>query len=407
MRGRFSATRLAQAGPLAFVVLLGVVSLFADAAYEGARSITGPFLASLGASATTTGVVAGVGEVMGYALRLPAGYWADRTRRYWAMTILGYVVNMTVVPLLALAGRWQTAAALIVAERIGKAVRTPARDTLLSYASVSVGRGWAFGLHEALDQVGAVVGPLAVAAAIGLGGGYRWGFGVLVVPASLALLSLAFARWLYPHPGPMEPTKATASAGVQSSLPLLFWLYLAFVGASVGGFAHFQVISYHWKVAKVIGEAYIPLLFATAMGVDALAALGVGRWFDRVGLRSLVVVPLVSIPIAPLGFSHSWWMGLGGIILWGIALGAQETVMRAAVATLAPIERRGVAFGVFNAAYGLAWFGGSALMGALYDAGIGWLVGFSVILEGVALALSVFIARQYAFWARPQHTEGV
>lgn len=148
---------------LKFIVLLGVVSLFADATYEGARSINGPYLALLGASATTVGFVAGLGELIGYSLRLVSGYMSDRIGRYWAITLFGYTLNMLAVPALALAGRWEIAAMLMIAERIGKAIRTPARDAMLSHATREIGRGKGFGLHEALDQIGAVLGPLTVA----------------------------------------------------------------------------------------------------------------------------------------------------------------------------------------------------------------------------------------------------
>ncbi|MCS7207276.1 MAG: MFS transporter [Dehalococcoidia bacterium] len=393
---RISHTGEAPPAPLrsalGFVLLLGVVSLCADVAYEGARSITGPFLAHLGASAATVGVVAGLGEVMGYALRLPAGYLADRTRRYWPIAMLGYAVNMTAVPLLALASRWDVASALIVAERIGKGVRTPARDTMLSYAAARLGRGWAFGLHEALDQIGAVAGPLVVAGALALGGGYRWAFAILAVPAGMALLVLALARWQYPHPQRLEPPSPVPAQA--SRLSPRFWLYIAFIALAVAGFAHFQVMGFHFKQAGVVAEVHIPLLFALAMGVDALAGLALGRWFDRVGLRSLLVVPLLSLPIAPLVFSASAGMALAGVLLWGVVLGAQETVCKAAVVSLAPPERRGWAFGVFNAAYGIAWMVGSAAMGALYEAGIGWVVGFAVALEALAIPVVWLVVRR-------------
>jgi MFS family permease len=171
---------------LTFVVLLGVVSLLADVTYEGARSAVGPYLEILGASAAAVGVVAGLGELVGYAIRVAAGYLSDRTGRYWAITIAGYGVNLLAVPLLALAGRWEVAAALIVFERLGKAIRTPARDAMLSHATHSMGRGWGFGLHEALDQIGAVLGPLIVAAVLYFTGDYRAGFAILLVPASPA-----------------------------------------------------------------------------------------------------------------------------------------------------------------------------------------------------------------------------
>ena len=198
--------------PLRFVLLLGLVSLFADATYEGARSITGPYLALLGAGAAAVGAVAGFGELVGYALRLATGYLSDRTGRYWAIAILGYAVNLAAVPLLALAGRWEVAALLIIAERTGKAIRTPARDAMLSYVTRGMGHGRGFGLHEALDQVGAVAGPLLVAGALRWRGSYRLGFALLLVPALAALAVLLEARRLYPHPREFEPASREVSA---------------------------------------------------------------------------------------------------------------------------------------------------------------------------------------------------
>ena len=188
------------AGALRFVVLVGVVNLFADMTYEGARSVTGPFLHSLGATALVVGLVAGFGELIGYALRLVSGYVADRTARYWAVTLAGHAINMLAVPLLALAHRWEMAAALMIAERVGKAIRTPARDAMLSHATKEAGHGWGFGLHEAMDQAGAMIGPLVVAAALAAGWGYRTGFGLLLVPALLAL-GVLIAAWRAPTRG--------------------------------------------------------------------------------------------------------------------------------------------------------------------------------------------------------------
>ena len=126
---------------LKFIILLGIVSLLADMTYEGARSITGPYLAILGANAVVVGFVAGFGEFIGYALRLVSGYLSDKTRKYWAITITGYFINLLAVPLLALAGSWEIAAVLLITERMGKAFRTPARDVMLSHACSEVGQG--------------------------------------------------------------------------------------------------------------------------------------------------------------------------------------------------------------------------------------------------------------------------
>jgi MFS family permease len=145
-----------------FIILMGIVSLFADMTYEGSRSITGPYLAILRASAVTVGFVAGFGELTGYVIRFFSGYLIDRTHSYWTITLIGYLINLIAVPLLALAGSWEVAAALIIVERIGKGIRVPSRDVMLSHACSQVGQGWGFGLHEALDQIGAILGPLIV-----------------------------------------------------------------------------------------------------------------------------------------------------------------------------------------------------------------------------------------------------
>ena len=179
-----------------FVLLLGVVSLLADVTYEAARSISGPFLAVLGASAALVGLVAGLGELIGYGLRVVSGILSDRTGRYWTMTLLGYAVNLLAVPALALAGRWEVAAVLLIAERFGKSIRTPARDAMLSHAAADVGRGWAFGINEAMDQIGAVLGPLLMAAVLAWKNDYRDGFAILLIPSLLALSVLVIARFI-------------------------------------------------------------------------------------------------------------------------------------------------------------------------------------------------------------------
>src|SRR6266508_4691709 len=302
---------VAKGTALKFVVLLGVVSLFADMTYEGARSITGPYLAVLGASATVVGLVAGFGELIGYGLRLVSGYLSDRTGRYWAITLVGYAANMLAVPLLALAGNWEIAALLIVAERTGKAIRTPARDAMLSHATSEIGRGWGFGLHEAMDQIGAVLGPLIVAAVLYVRGDYQTGFVLLLIPALLALGVLVAARLIYPHPGELEvDIPAPSTRGFSR----VFWLYLAAVGLIAAGYADFPLIAYHFEKAATVSASWIPIFYAIAMGVDALAALVFGRLFDRFGLTILVVVALLSALFAPLVFLGGFALALLGML---------------------------------------------------------------------------------------------
>lgn len=375
-----------------FVVLLGLVSLCADMTYEGARSITGPFLGTLGASGAVVGVVSGLGELVGYVLRLLSGYLSDRTRRYWLLTFTGYTVNLLAVPLLALAGHWLLASMLIVIERFGKAIRTPARDAMLSHATKQMGHGWGFGLHEAMDQIGAVLGPLIVFATLSFRNDYRMGFAVLLVPALLALITLTIARSLFPRPQDLEvKTVALQTRGFTPT----YWLYLGAVGLVAAGYADFPLMAYHFGKQQLVSSSHIALFYALAMGVDAIGALALGRLFDRIGFATLVLATLISAGFAPLAFLGGFSGAVTGAILWGLGMSAQESVMRAAVARLIPPERRGTAYGVFHTGYGLAWFAGSALMGWLYDRSVTGLVAFSVLAQMAALAVFIVLAREH------------
>lgn len=374
-----------------FVVLIGVVSLFSDLTYEGARSVTGPFLAILGASATVVGFVAGLGELIGYALRLVSGYFVDKTQKYWPIVFLGYGLNLLAVPLLALAGHWEIAAILIVAERMGKAIRTPARDVMLSCASDSIGRGWGFGLHEALDQIGAICGPLVVAAVFFSRGTYQAGFALLLIPALIALTVLFIAYRLYPTPHDLE----SAAVKLQSEgFPRVYWLYIVAIGCVAAGYADFPLVAYHFKKVASVPEQWIPVFYAVAMGVDAVAALVFGRTFDRIGLPVLVFAVLLSSLFAPLVFTGGFYEALLGMALWGVGMGAQESIVRAAIAGMVPRNRLGFAFGLFNTAYGVAWFLGSAVMGVLYDVSVTSLVVFSVAAQFLAIPMIVLVQRE-------------
>jgi MFS family permease len=375
-----------------FIILLGIVSLFGDVTYEGARSVTGPFLRTLGAGPAVVGLVAGIGEFVGYGLRLGSGYLADRTKAYWPLTFVGYGLLIS-IPLLAFAGHWQLAAVLIILERMGKAIRSPARDTMLSYAAKGVGRGWGFAIHEALDQIGAIIGPVVFSLVLLFQGDYREGFTLLWIPALLTLAVLALARKKVPLPQKLEAPKEASGQDIKGKLPRVFWLYTIFTLFSVAGFANFQLISYHLKVQAIIPDAQIPIMYAIAMGVDALAALVVGKTYDKIGLTSLLAVPLLTLPIPFLAFSYSYSLVLISIILWGVVMGIQETIMRAAIADLTPVERRGFAYGIFNTAYGTGWFLGGALMGLLYELSINYLILFAVVMELISIPLFLLVRR--------------
>lgn len=369
-----------------FIILLGIVSLFGDVTYEGARSVTGPYLRTLGASAGVVSLVGGIGEFVGYALRLASGYLVDRTKAYWILTFIGYGLLLS-IPLLAFARHWQLAAVLIILERMGKAIRSPARDTMLSYATKEVGRGWGFAVHEALDQIGAIIGPIVLSFALLSYGGYREGFTLLWIPAALTLAVLTIARKKVPLPQKLEAYGETSRQNIQGKLPRVFWLYTGFTLLAVAGFTNFQLISYHLDAQSIVPDAQIPLIYAVAMGVDALAALVVGKTYDRIGLISLLAVPVLTVPIPFLAFSHSYSLVLIGIVLWGVVMGIQETIMRAAIADLTPMERRGFAYGIFNTVYGAGWLVGGALMGLLYELSVSYLMLFVVVMELVSIPL--------------------
>jgi MFS family permease len=376
---------------LKFVIFLGVVSLLADITYEGARSITGPFLSMLGASATVVGIVSGFGELIGYGLRLFSGYLTDRTGRYWVVTSVGYFTNLLSVPLLAIAGRWETACFLIIIERMGKAIRTPARDAMLSYATQRIGRGFGFGLHEAMDQVGAILGPLIVTGVLYFNGGYRISFAFLFIPALLALTVLFMARMFYPNPRNLEIASIKLKGDGFSSV---FWLYLAAVSFVAAGYIDFPLIAFHFEKLSIMPKVWIPVFYALAMGVDALSALFFGRIFDKVGFSILIVVSLISSFFAPLVFLGGFHLALLGMALWGVGMGAQESIMRAALAEMIPMNKRATAYGIYNTGFGLSWFIGSSLMGILYDISLLSLIIFSMVMQLLSIPFLIYISKK-------------
>jgi len=369
---------------LRFVLLIGVVSLFADFTYEGSRSITGQFLATLGTSATVVAVVAGLGELLGYGLRLVSGRLSEKTQKFWPITLFGYVIQMFSVPALALAGNWKAAAALILVERIGKATRNPPRDVMLSHAAKEIGYGWGFGVHEALDQMGALFGPLLVAVIIARRGDYRHAFAVLLVPALITLGMLTIARFVYPRPEDLEAhTPAYHAEGFSRT----YWIYLAAAALVAAGFADFQLIAYHFQKADAFKVSWIPILYAIAMAVSGAGSLAFGRMYDRAGIRVLVPLTLVSALFAPFVFLGGFWTAVAGAALWGLGMGVHESIVPAAVAHLVSPQKRPSAYGMFTGIYGIAWFLGSAIMGVLYDHSIVAVVVFCVAVQLLAVPL--------------------
>jgi MFS family permease len=367
-----------QSRALRFIVLLGLVSLLADVVYEGGRGIIGPYLSTLGATGAAVGLIVGLGELAGYSLRLGSGYLSDKTRSYWKLTIIGYLINLLAIPCIALTSRWQMVALLVVIERLGKALRVPARDAMLSYATAHTGRGWGFGLHEALDQIGAVIGPILMILIVAAYASYRAAFAWLLLPALICIAFLIATRLRYPTPEAMEPP---IDQGQPTQFSKPFRLLILAVGLWAAGFVAFPLVAYRLQAESILSPRWIPAMYAIAMGADGVMALLAGRLFDRYGTTILIIAVLAAIPAAPMLFYGHWAFLIVGVILWGAGMGAQESILRASVASLAPPGRRGRAFGYLNAVLGLAGFLGSVAMGALYDISSLYLVLLAITLQ--------------------------
>jgi MFS family permease len=379
-----------------FVATFGVVSLLADVVYEGARSITGPLLASLGATAVVVGIISGVGEAAALMLRLVSGPLADRTGRFWAWTIGGYLLTVLTVPFLGVAGVLWAAGALIIAERVGKAVRSPAKDTLLSHAAAVTGRGRGFAVHEAMDQVGALAGPLLVAGLLVVfGGAYGPTMAFLAIPGAAAIALLFWLRARVPEPAHYEVTDTAvdSESAPTERFPRSFWIYSGFSAATMLGFTTFAVLSFHQVSRGIVTAAWVPVIYAAAMAADAVAALLTGWAYDRVGGRVLAVLPVLAAAVPVLAFSSHLGLVVAGAVIWGAAVGIQESTLRAVVADLVGPARRATAYGVYAAVIGTALAGGGALTGLLYEKSVTAVVIAVVGIQAVALAALPWVVR--------------
>lgn len=394
------------------ILLFGLVSLFGDMVYEAGRSVNGPYLKTLGANAAIVGLVAGIAEFLGYAVRLLSGYFADKTKAYWLFTFLGYGLLVS-VPLLSLTGIWQVAVVFIIMERLGKALRSPAKDTILSQATKQVGTGIGFAIAEVLDQIGAISGPLIFTVLfVFLGKGdrsladYQHGYALLWIPLLLVLLCIFFAYRAVPNPEALE-SSVVKNPG-PDKLSKVFWIYTIFGFVTTLGFANFALIGFHFKAKHVLTDAQIPLFYALAMGVDAIAAMTIGKTYDifkakrnneKAGLITLIAIPVFSLFIPAFVFSTKFSLCLAGAIIWGVVMGCHETIMKSAIADLTPLKKRGTGYGIFNAAYGLAIFIGSAITGLLYENSIPAIIMISITVEVIAIWV-FFVLKKEALTAR-------
>ncbi len=374
---------------LRFVAILGVVNLFADMTYEGARGVGGAFLAHLGASGAAVGAVAGGGELAGYAVRSLSGAIADRMGWYWLETFVGYAINLLCVPALALAGSWPAAAGLMIGERVGRGIRKPVVGAMLAGAGQVAGSGRVFGLNAALDQIGATCGPLIVAFAIARSG-FRAGFAVLLVPALLTLACLGVAALSGRNAVPHQPDDREPAVRDWAALRR----YAIGGALMAAGFLDFALIAFRFARDHVAGAAAISLWFAVAMAVGAIAAPFLGRLLDRVG--PIVVAPAIAVSAAaaPLAFLCGGAAAKAGVALWGVGSAVQDALLLALLAGVVAPRRRATVFGLYDLLFGAAWFAGSVVAGILLDRSLPALALFSVLLQ--LLAIPFFLSGRKA-----------
>jgi MFS family permease len=377
-----------------FVLIVGLVNLFADTTYEGGASINGQFLGSLGASAATVSIIAGIGECLGYTLRSVSGYLADRTGMYWPLTFVGYAVNLLAVPAMALAGSWQAAAVFVFAERIGRAIRKPTVEAMLSYSTGKHGKGWVYAVNTALDETGATIGPLLVALAMFKGADFRTSYALLLISGGLALATLVGARVVFPVPARLEaggPKTAHASRFTNA-----YWLYMAGGACFAAGVMSFELIAYHLSRTGTVAQQWVPVFLALATMASVAASLILGRSYDRIGIAAVVVAVILASLFSPLVFFGSFWVALAGLMLWGIGYATQDTLLKVLIASVLPEGRRNFAFGLFYLGYGGGWLAGSVTIGLLYDRSRIALVVFAIAMQLASLPFFIAASRKRA-----------
>jgi MFS family permease len=385
------------------IFFFGLISLFGDIVYEGARAVNGPYLKSLAVNAAVVGLVVGIGEFAGYALRLLTGYFADKTKAYWVFTFIGYGLIIS-IPMLSLTGAWQIAAVLMVAERLGKGIRAPAKDTIVSSAAKRIGTGKGFAIQEVMDQFGALLGPLIFTTYFALTGGgvknaqdYRNAYALFWIPFLLVMVFVVIAYIKVPDSSKLEPIKKEDEP---DKITELFWIYNIFSFFTALGLLNFAIMGYHFKAKGIVSDAMIPVFYAIAMAIDGFAAYIMGTYYDKLkkdtqnnagGLIILIILPVLSSAIPFFVFANNFIMALIASLLLGIVMGGQETIMKAAIADITPVKKRGTGYGIFNFSFGLAMLFGSYLAGLLYDISITYLIILIVFLQIISVILFIIM----------------
>ena len=396
---------------MTFIILFGIVSLFSDMTHEGASSIRGAYLALLGASAGTIGFISGLGELIGYSMRYVFGKITDRTKKYWPMVIFGYILDILAVPALALVGEkgWIAAAILLVIQRMGKAIKKPAKDTIMSFAASQEGVGKSFGIQEMLDQIGAFLGPvfLYLVMLFKTDGTtfeiYRTAFAFLAIPGFITILLLFITKREFPNPEAFEPEAKKEEAFVMKKS---FIYYIVGISFFAFGFMDYALVIMHisknftglggsYETFRLISEETLPLLYAGAMLVDAVAALIFGHIYDKKGVKALVISTIISAPFSLFIFGFKSEAAiLFGLVLWGIGMGAQESILKAAVTSMVPKKNRATGYGIFECSFGIFWFLGSWILGVIYAKSLPLMIGLSIFAQVLAIPFYLRASRE-------------
>lgn len=361
------------------IIIFGIISLLGDMVYESARGANSQYFELIGISAAKVGLVFGIGEFLGYFLRLISGVISDKSKKPWAFMFIGYGM-LFFVPLMGFTKNWNVLFVLILMERIGKAIRNPSKDTVLSAISENqVGVGFAFGLQEALDQVGAFLGPLIFTAVFYFTGKntlaeYSLGYKLLFIPFVLLMLFLYYSYRVISKGNLLGEEYGREFKS--EKLKPIFWMYMAFTFFATLGFLNFSTLGYHMKSQNILTDGNITLIYSVAMIVDAVTALIVGKLYDKLkeksgkkdgGILVLGAIPVVTLLLPFFGLTMSKSLIIVSMIIFGIIMGTHETIMRSAIADITPFDKRGTGYGVFNTGYGLALFLGATITGYLYD----------------------------------------
>jgi MFS family permease len=370
------------------IVIIGFVSLFGDFTYEGARSIIPQYFATLGGSALLLGIVLGVSEFAGYAIRLVSGRFADKHRNYWQIMFVGYAINLFAVPLLALAGNYIIAAILIFLERFGRGIRVPPRDYVISNAASKGKVGRAFAIEEGLDQTGAIIGPLSMALILFYRMTYQTAFSFLLIPAIIAIIVLFLAYRYYGK----EKLARKKNVPMKPMSSGRFMLYSIAIAVSAAGVYQAAFVLYGANDSGITAYV-IPLIFLVAMAGEGFFGFIFGLLYDRIG-RNLVYAGLALSIFIPI------FLAGGGLLLfaaaalfYGAVIGVQDTVMRAVVGTMISPEKRGSAFGIFNAFYGFGFLVSGIAVGYLFYS-IGSIIEYVIVMQVIAFILLVLSFRK-------------